>query len=71
MSPLENAQLTYIILNALRLSHEIADLKREVYSQDSFYGDEGKWTRDSRVEANEEYFGASIACVSHGTLSSD
>jgi hypothetical protein len=43
-------------VNALRLSHEFADLIREGYSQDSFYGDEGEWTKESRIEARAGYF---------------
>jgi hypothetical protein len=39
----------------LRLSPELADLAREEYSQDSFYGDEGEWTKDSRIEARARY----------------
>jgi hypothetical protein len=37
-------------VKALQLSLEFVDLIREGYSQDSFYGDEGEWTKDSRVE---------------------
>jgi hypothetical protein len=44
---LEDAQLNLLIVNALRLSHELDDLIREGYSQDSFQGDEGEWTRVS------------------------
>jgi hypothetical protein len=47
----ENAHLNLLIVNALHLSHEFADLIREGYSQDSFYGDEGEWTKDNRIEA--------------------
>jgi hypothetical protein len=47
----EDAQLNLMTVNALQLSHEFADLIREGYSQDSFYGDEGEWTKDSRLEA--------------------
>jgi hypothetical protein len=43
-------------VNALQLSHEFVDLIREGYSQDSFYGDEGEWTKDSRIEAKAIYF---------------
>jgi hypothetical protein len=43
-------------VNALHLSHEFADLIRERYSQDSFYGDEGEWTKNSRIEAIAGYF---------------
>jgi hypothetical protein len=43
-------------VNALQLSHEFADLIREGYSQDSFYGDEDEWTKDSRIEARAGYF---------------
>jgi hypothetical protein len=53
---LEDAHLNVMAVNALHLSHEFADLIREGYSQDSFYGDEGEWTKDSRIEARDEYF---------------
>jgi hypothetical protein len=43
-------------VNALKLSYEFADLIREGYSQDSCYGDEGEWTKDSRIEARAGYF---------------
>ena len=43
-------------VNALHLSHEFADLIREGFSQESFYGDEGEWTKDSRIEARARYF---------------
>ena len=52
----EDAQLNLLTVNALQLSHEFADLIREGYSQDSFYGDEGEWTKDSRIEAIAWYF---------------
>jgi hypothetical protein len=39
------AQLNSMDVNALRLSHEFADMVREEYSQDSFHGDEGEWTK--------------------------
>jgi hypothetical protein len=42
---LEDEPLTSVTVNALRLSHEFADLIREGYSQDSFYGDEGERTK--------------------------
>jgi hypothetical protein len=58
-------------VNALQLSPEFADLIRERYSQDSFYGDEGEWTKDNRIEAIDGYFGVSTASVLRGTLSSD
>jgi hypothetical protein len=38
------------------VSPEFTDLIREGYSQDSFYGDEGEWTRGSRIEARDGYF---------------
>jgi hypothetical protein len=41
---LEDAQLKLLNVNAMWLNHEFADLIREGYSQDSFYGDEGEWT---------------------------
>jgi hypothetical protein len=68
---LEDAHLYVMTVNALQLSHESADLIREGYSQDSFYGDEGEWTKHNRIEAIAGYFSASIAFVSRGTLSSD
>jgi hypothetical protein len=43
-------------VNALQLSPRFADLIREGYSQDSFYGDEGERTRDSRVEVKDGFF---------------
>jgi hypothetical protein len=67
----EDAQLNLLSVNALQLSLEFADLICEGYSQDSFYGDEGEWTKDSRIEAKDGFFGVSIASVFHGTLSSD
>jgi hypothetical protein len=50
-SVLEDAQLNLLTINALQLSLEFADVVREGYSQDSFYGDEGEWTRDNHIEA--------------------
>jgi hypothetical protein len=67
----EDAQLNLLTVNALQLSPEFADLIREGYSQDSFYGDEGEWTKGSRIEARDGFFCASIAYVFHRTLSSD
>jgi hypothetical protein len=52
----EDAQLNLLTANALKLSPKFADLIREGYSHDSFYGDEGKWTKDSRIEARDGYF---------------
>jgi hypothetical protein len=52
---LEDAQLNSMTINALRLSLEFADLVREGYTQDSFYGDEGEWTKGSRIEARVGY----------------
>jgi hypothetical protein len=43
-------------VSALHLSHEFADLIREGYSQDSFCGDEGEWTKYSRIEVIAKYF---------------
>jgi hypothetical protein len=43
-------------VNTLKLSPEFVDLIRERYSQYPFYGDEGEWTKDSRIEAKAEYF---------------
>jgi hypothetical protein len=53
---LEDPQLNLMTINELQLSHEFADHIREGYSQDSFYGDEGEWTKDSRVEAIAGHF---------------
>jgi hypothetical protein len=53
---LEDAQSNLVTVNAMRLSHEIADLIREGYSEDSFYGDEGEWTKANRIEAKDGYF---------------
>jgi hypothetical protein len=44
-----------MIVNALQLSHEFADLIREGVSQHSFYWDEGKWTKDNRTETSYGY----------------
>jgi hypothetical protein len=52
----DNAHLNILTFNALQLSHELADLICEGYSQDSFYGDEGEWTKDNRIEAKTGYF---------------
>jgi hypothetical protein len=43
-------------VDTLRLSPESADLIREGYSQDSFYEDEGEWTKYSGIEARVGYF---------------
>jgi hypothetical protein len=43
-------------VNALQLSHELADLICEGYSQDSFYRDAGEWKKDSRIKAIAWYF---------------
>jgi hypothetical protein len=53
---LQDAQLNLMTVNALPLNPELIDLIREGYSQDSFYGDEGKWTKDSRIGARDGYF---------------
>jgi hypothetical protein len=53
---LEDVQLSAMTFNALRLSLEFHDLIREGYSQDSFYGDEGEWTKNIRMEARSGYF---------------
>jgi hypothetical protein len=52
----EDAQLNLMTLNTLQMIHEFADLIREGFSQDSFYGGEGEWTKDSRIEARARYF---------------
>jgi hypothetical protein len=38
-----------LTINALLLIHDFANLIREGYSQDSFYGDEVEWTKDNRA----------------------
>jgi hypothetical protein len=54
---LEGADLNLMNVSALRLSPQFADLVRDGYSLDSFYyGDEGEWTKDSRIEATSRYF---------------
>jgi hypothetical protein len=53
---IEDAQSNLMTVNALQLSLELVDLIREGYSQDSFYGDEGEWTKNSRIEARDWYF---------------
>jgi hypothetical protein len=45
----EDAQLNLLTFNALHLSLEFADLISEGFSQDSFYGDHGEWTKDTRT----------------------
>jgi hypothetical protein len=52
----EDAQLNLLTVNALQLSPKFVDLIRKGNSQDSFYGDEGEWTKDSRIEAKDGYF---------------
>jgi hypothetical protein len=54
--PLEDPQFNLLTINALRLSHELVDRIREGYSQDSFQGDKGVWTRYNRIEAKVGYF---------------
>jgi hypothetical protein len=53
---LEDAHLNLMTVNALQLSLYFADLIREEYSQDSFYGDEGERTKDSWIEAKDGQF---------------
>jgi hypothetical protein len=53
---IEDAQLNLMTVIALQLSLEFANLVREGYYQESFYGDEGEWTKDSRIEARARYF---------------
>jgi hypothetical protein len=43
---LKDDDLNSVFVNALRLSPKFADLTRE---GDSIYGDEGEWTKDSRI----------------------
>jgi hypothetical protein len=52
----KDAHLNLVIVNALQLSPKFADFIRKGYSQDSFYGDEGEWTRNIRIEARDGYF---------------
>jgi hypothetical protein len=49
---LQDAKLNLHVVNALRF----AGLIREGYSQDSFLGDGGEGTKDSRLEAKPRYF---------------
>jgi hypothetical protein len=69
----EDAQLSLLTVNALHLSLEFADLIREGYSQNSLYGDEGEWLKDSRIEARDGYFwlNGSIAFAFQRIVSSD
>ena len=68
----EDAQLNSLTVDALQLSPEFADLIREGFSQDSFYGDEGEWTKDSRIEARDGYsWRLNRHRVYHRTVSSD
>jgi hypothetical protein len=53
---LEDAHLNLMTVNALQMGPKFADLIREGYSQDSFYGDEGEWMKDSRIQAMAWYF---------------
>jgi hypothetical protein len=50
---LDDAHAKLIVVDAVRLRLEFADLIREGYSQDSFLGDEGEWTKDERIDASE------------------
>jgi hypothetical protein len=71
---LEDAQLYLLIVNAFRLNNEFDDLIREGYSQDSFYADEGKWSKDNQTNAKAWHFwrlGRLCVIASHETLSSD
>jgi hypothetical protein len=52
----EDAQLNEQTVTALHMSPEFVGLIREGYSQDSFYGAEGEWTKDSRIEARARHF---------------
>jgi hypothetical protein len=53
---LEDAPVNLMTAKALQLSPEFVNIICEGYSQDSFYGDEGEWTKDSRIEAKAGYF---------------
>jgi hypothetical protein len=50
---LEDAQFNLMAVISLQVSHKFADLIREGYSPYSFYGDEGEWTKGSRIEAKD------------------
>jgi hypothetical protein len=52
----KDAPLNSMIVNALWLRPKLVVLICEGYSQDSFYGDEGEWTKDSRIEPKARYF---------------
>jgi hypothetical protein len=51
-------------IDALRLSPEFANIIHEGYLYDSFCGDDAEGARDSRIDARDGTFGASIAYVS-------
>jgi hypothetical protein len=52
----KDGHLNIMTVNALRLSSEFVDLVHHDYSQDSFYGEVGEWTKDSRIEAIARHF---------------
>jgi hypothetical protein len=58
-----------MIVNASRLNLDFRDLIREGYSQDSFYWDEGEWTKE--LTPRTGIVGAAIACLSKEALRSD
>jgi hypothetical protein len=58
---LNDAYLNVMIALAFRLSLEFAHLMHEGYFQDSFHGDEGKWTKDSRIDAKDGCFCLALA----------
>jgi hypothetical protein len=52
----EDTQINLLTCHALQLGLEFDDLIREGYSQYLFYGDEGEWTKDLKIEAEVGYF---------------
>jgi hypothetical protein len=50
---INDAPINFLNVDAWRLNPEFADLIREGYSQDSFYGDEGEKTSHNRVDAKD------------------
>jgi hypothetical protein len=64
---LKDPQFNLLTLIAMRLSHDFADLIRDGYSLDSFHGGQETFGMEPYMVT----FGALVAFVSRGTLSSD
>jgi hypothetical protein len=58
-------------VNALQLSHEFADLIREGYSKTRFMGTRVNGRKTGGLKPKQDIFGALMAFVFRGTLSSD